>query len=113
MTKWLNHLMSVLICVSMISCSNLESSPKVSSTTLAKTEQSSLVQIAPDIPFNKDEAFFPLRLRQDGKILPSYQWRQCTKRFVVCVKWEKRTVYFEDLSWFYSNEYGLTKQKKP
>ena len=113
MKKWQNLLMSALILGLTTSCCSLESSPKVSSITLAKTEQSSLVQIAPDIPFNKDEAFFPLRLRQDGKILPSYQWRQCTKRFVVCVKWEKRTVYFEDLSWFYSNEYGLTKQKKP
>ena len=115
MTKWLNHLMSVLICVSMISCSNLESSHKVSSTTLAKTETSNLVHIstnAPDIPFNKDEAFFPLRVKTDGKIVPSYQWRECTKRFVVCLSWQKKIIYFEDLSWFQANGYGLKKNNR-
>ncbi len=111
--KWQNHLMIGLIFALTISCSSLESSPRVSSTTLAKTETSELVQIAPEIPFNTDEAFLPLRQRQDGKILPSYQWRQCVKRFVVCVKWEKKRVYFEDLSWFLSNGFGLTKQRKP
>jgi hypothetical protein len=111
--KWQNHLMSVLIFALTMSCSSLESSLKVSSNTLAKTESSELVQIAPNIPFNTDEAFFPLRQREDGKILASYQWRECTKRFVVCVKWEKKRVYFEDLSWFLSNGFGLTKQRKP
>lgn len=105
-------LMSVLIIALTQSCSSLESSPKVSSNTLLKTETSSLVHIAPDIPFNKDEAFFPLRQNPEGKIVPSYQWRECVKRFVVCFKWEKKLIYFEDLSWFYANEYGLTKRRK-
>jgi hypothetical protein len=105
--------MSVLIIGLTQSCSNLESSPKVSSNTLVKTEDSKLIHIAPDIPFNKDQAFFPLRLNEDGKILPSYQWRVCAKKVIFCLKWEKRIVYFDDLSWFHANEYGLSKQRKP
>jgi hypothetical protein len=111
--RWQKALMSVLILGLIQSCSNLESSPKVSSNTLVKTEGSKVIHMAPDIPFNKDQAFFPLRLNEDGKILPSYQWRVCTKRIIFCLKWEKKTVYFDDLSWFHANEYGLSKQRKP
>lgn len=61
---------------------------------------------------NVNEAFFPLRYRENGKILPSYQWRECVKRIIFCVKWEKKTVYFENLEWFEANGFGLTKLRK-
>jgi hypothetical protein len=67
----------------------------------------------PKIPFNSQEAFYQLRRREDGKILPSYQWRECVKRFVVCIKWQPKTIYFEDLEWFLHNEFGLIKRPKP
>lgn len=62
---------------------------------------------APDIPIDARKAFFPLRQREDGKILPSYQVRTCVKKFIVCTKWQLKTIWFEDISWFLSNEYGL------
>lgn len=112
MMKWQNLLMSVAIIALTQSCSNLKSYHKASSTTLAKTEASSLVHVAPDIPFNKEEAFFPLRENPEGEIVPSYQWKECVKRFIICLKWKKKTIYFKDLSWFYANEYGLSKRRK-
>jgi hypothetical protein len=67
----------------------------------------------PQIPFSVDKAFFPLRRDVDGKLKPSYQWRVCKKKFVVCIKWEAKRVFFEDLEWFYLNGFGLTKRRKP
>lgn len=113
MRKWQNHLMSALILSLIGSCSNLESSHKVSSITLEKTDSNKTVLVTPEIPFNIEEAFFPLRLNKDGKIVPSYQWNVCVKKFIVCLKWEKKTVYIEDLSWFKDHDFGLTKRKKP
>ena len=110
--KWPNLLTSAVIMFWIQSCSSLEHSQEVSSSTLAKTSNSELVQIAPDIPINKDEAFFPLRRREDGKILPSYFWKVCKRRVIFCLKWEEKKVFFEDLEWFLSNEYGLTKRRK-
>lgn len=65
---------------------------------------------APDIAVQPDKAFFPLRVDpSDGQIRPSYQNEICVKRFVVCLKWEKRTLFFPDLTWFYQNGFGLYK----
>ena len=69
--------------------------------------------IAPEIPFSKEDAFYPLRRGLDGKIVPTYQWRQCVKKFVFCLKWETKRVDFNDLEWFYSNGFGLSKRKRP
>lgn len=110
--RCLNLLMSVLILSLIGSCSNLESSPKVSSITLEKTDSNKTVLIAPEIPFNKDEAFFPLRYNKNGVIVPSYKWEVCTKRFIICLKWEDKIIYFEDLTWFKDHEFGLTKRRK-
>jgi hypothetical protein len=64
----------------------------------------------PDIAFNVENAFYPLRVDpKDGEIKPSYQSEICTKKFIVCVKWSKRTVFFDDLSWFHANGFGLKK----
>lgn len=84
-------------------------SPSLSSQKLISGD-TSLVRIAPDIPYDNQEAMYPLRLDpKDGKIKPSFQWRECGKRILVCVRWEKKTVYFEDLSWFYYNQFVLKK----
>jgi hypothetical protein len=75
-----------------------------------------MVQIgpAPEIPFSREDAFYPLRRRpSDGKILPSYRWEECTKRFIVCTKWEERFVFFEDVSWFHAQDFGLIKRPRP
>lgn len=65
---------------------------------------------APDIALNPEDAFFPLRSDpSDGKVKPSYQYDLCVKKFIVCLKFEKRTVFFEDLTWFYQNSFGLKK----
>lgn len=112
MKNFLSLLMSVLIISLIQSCSSCELSPKASYSTLAKTNDSSVVHAAPEIPINPDVAFFPLRMNEQGKIMPSYQWRECVRRFVICTKWQLKTVYFEDLSWFYANDYGVTKRKK-
>jgi hypothetical protein len=88
-------------------------SVNLSSKSLASNETASLVMIRPDIPFDPENAFFPLRRRpSDGKIMPSYQFNECRKRFILCVKWEKVTVFFEDLEWFHQLNYGLVKMPK-
>ena len=65
---------------------------------------------APDIGVQPDKAFFPLRLDpSDNKIKPSFQSQVCVKKFVICLKYEKRTLFFSDLEWFYANGFGLSK----
>ena len=107
-----NRLMKGLIAVLIVSCSNLESSPNPSSITPVNEETPTQIQ-EPKIPFSNQMAFYQLRRRADGKILPSYQWRECVKKFIICTKWEAKTVYFEDLEWFLHNEFGLIKRPKP
>lgn len=63
---------------------------------------------APDIAYQPEKAFYPLRLDpSDGKIKPSYQNELCIKKFIVCIKYEKRTLFFEELEWFYHSGFGL------
>ena len=65
---------------------------------------------APDIAYQPEKAFYPLRLDpSDGKIKPSYQNDICIKEFVVCWKYEKRLLYFPSLEWFLHNGFGLYK----
>jgi hypothetical protein len=87
-----------------------DSSPSLLSEKLASDSNSTLVHIAPDIPFHNEDAFYPLRLdKSDNKIKPSYQFRECKSRFIICTKWVLKTVYFEDLTWFYHAGFGLSK----
>jgi hypothetical protein len=95
----------------IVSCSNLPSSPNPSSSTQPKTETKNID--SPQIPFSNQKAFYQLRKRIDGKILPSYQWKVCVKRIIVCTKWEMKTVFYEDLTWFMANEFGLMKRPNP
>lgn len=72
------------------------------------------MHIAPEIPFSREDAFYPLRRNKDGKVVPTYQWRECTKRFVWCTRWETKTVYLDSyMDWFHANSFGLSKRKKP
>jgi hypothetical protein len=111
MKNLINLLMLVAITNLMQSCSNLQSSHSPSSCTQEKIEVQSGSK--PDIPFTPEKAFFPLRINPQGKIVPSYLWRECVSKFVVCLKWKNKIVYFESLEWFYSSEYGLMKRPKP
>ena len=64
----------------------------------------------PDIATDPESAFFPLRIDpSDNKIKPSFQSKVCVKRIIVCIKFEKRTLFFENLDWFYANRFGLKK----
>lgn len=65
---------------------------------------------APDIATHPESAFYPLRIDPfDNKIKPSFQSMICVKKFIICIKWEKRTLFFGDLEWFFSNGFGLKK----
>ncbi len=65
---------------------------------------------APDIAYQPEKAFFPLRLDpSDNKIKPSFQNEICVKKFIMCLKWEKRLLFFPDLTWFHMNGFGLMK----
>ena len=76
-----------------------------------------LVQVtgsAPEIPFNREDAFYPLRRNPEtGNIVPSYSWRECEKRFIWCTQWGQKIIFFEDLSWFEANGFGLKKRQRP
>lgn len=108
----------IVVILSLMSCTtkqdNLSNS---SSKTLAEHDGTKLVSIptnnAPDIAYNPEDAFFPLRIdSKDNKIKPSFQSQECVKKFVVCLKWKKKTVYFDDLSWFYQLNFVLMKEPK-
>lgn len=60
-----------------------------------------------------DKAFLPFRRREDGKILPSYQWKECERRIIVCVKWSKKIIWFENYEYFLEGDYGVVKRPKP
>lgn len=109
--RCLSLIMSVVILLSTGCTSIQKTSPSYSSQSLSTGNDSRLVVIAPDIPFSREDAFFPLRRREDGKILPSYQYKECAKRVIVCLDWKIKTVFFEELDWFMINGMGLMKRK--
>lgn len=64
----------------------------------------------PNIATDPESAFYPLRIDpSDNKIKPSFQSQVCVKTFIVCIKFEKRTLFFDDLSWFRATGFGLKK----
>jgi hypothetical protein len=70
---------------------------------------------APRIPFDTDRAFFPLHKDLDGVF---YSWDECTRRILVCVKWEYREVKIpfsnaEMMRWFHAQGFGLKKLERP
>ncbi len=111
--KSLISLMKNSLIISLIaSCTSLPSSVSPSSTIQPKEGTQTQIQ-TPRIPFNREGAFYKLRRNPEGKILPSYQWKECTKKILICVRWETKTLYFEDLGWFMANGFGLMKRPKP
>jgi hypothetical protein len=110
MKRCLSLKMNALILSLIVSCSSLESSPKALYNTPEKDQIPDTFK-EPKIPFDRQAAFYSLRIK-DGKILPSYSWQECKKKFVVCLKWETKIIYFEDLTWFYANDFGLSKRVK-
>jgi hypothetical protein len=68
-----------------------------------------------NIPFPVDKAFFPLEKDLSGVY---YSWRECTKKFIVCFKWEKKKVSFkfsdkEAIKFFKDNDFGFIKRQGP
>ena len=101
-------LMTVLI-LSLTSCA-LKPLSLQNSLSESAIQANSPIAKAPDIAMNPEQAFFPLRVDPlDGKHKPSYQSQVCVKKFIVCIKWEKKTLFFEDLTWFYQLGFGLYK----
>jgi hypothetical protein len=99
----------------MNACATLEESPKISSNTLVKNEDASLVHVGPGIPFPTDAAFFPIEPDLSGVY---YSWRECKRRFVVCIKWEPKKVSFkfddpEMMKFFKANDFGFKKRENP
>jgi hypothetical protein len=93
--------------ISLTSCSsNQQSLQNLSSENVT---QSSIP--APDIGLNPNKTFFPLRLDlSDNQYKPSFQSEICIKKFIgICTKWQKRTLFFSELEWFYINNFGLCK----
>jgi hypothetical protein len=76
-----------------------------------KEQQSLSADPPPYIPFAIDEAYLKLRRDEYGIIRPSYRFKECEKRILVCVKWKIKTVWFNELEWFMINGWGLSKRK--
>ena len=105
------NLMQIGLILLLTACTSI---PQHSPNLLSPKQENSLapVIVPPEIPFDRNNAFFPLRINPEtGNTVPSYRWRVCSKKFVVCLKWEPKTVYFEDLEWFRLNDFGLSKRK--
>jgi len=96
-------------------CTTLESSPKISSNTLVENSNSALISFNPDIPFPTDQAFFPIEPDLSGVY---YSWRVCKKKFILCLRWERKQVSFkfndpEAMRFFKNNDFGFIKRKGP
>ena len=66
---------------------------------------------APEIPYNLNEVFIPLRKNDKGDIIPIFQYVKCVKRFLgICTKNEMKKLEFHNLEWFYLNEWVLIKK---
>lgn len=115
--KWHALAMNALILNSIVSCSSVSNSPSSSFPSIQESEHvlASNAHNAPKIPFDVAEAFYPLRRNKDGKIVPTFQWDECVRRFVLCTKWEVKRVEFTDaeMEWALANGMGLFKLDRP
>ena len=69
----------------------------------------------PHIPMPYDKAFFPIEKDLSGIY---YSWRECTKRFIICLKWERKKITFkftdkEAIKYFKDNDFGFIKRQGP
>lgn len=110
MKKCLNLIVSSLILL-LIGCSSNQKPLPEQSSIPTQPSQSDIILEAPQIPFEREKAFYKLRRDEFGIIRPSYQFDECKKRFIFCLKWETKTIFFSDLEWFYQNGFGLSKRK--
>jgi len=117
-SKWIGKLKAVgiLSLLLTVACATSKTSltPITSISPLSPSEVVA-VHAGPKIPFNADEAFFPLHPSGTGVF---YSWDECVTRFIVCVKWEYREVIFrfDDpavMGWFINNDFGFKKREKP
>jgi len=122
MSKWIgNHaLVSILSLLLISACATSNSSQKpitssLSQIQLSNSEQVDLVSIGPKIPFDNQNAFFPIHPSGKGVY---YSWDECTRRILVCVKWEYKEVLFrfDDenmMNWFINNNFGFKRLERP
>ena len=122
MKSYQGLMMNALILLLITSCSNLRQSQPFSQNTIQESEERKLVHISdkvsdssPTIPFSPHDAFYPMA--KDGSGV-EYKWRECAKRFIVCLKWEQKKVVFKFtdkniMEWFIANDFGLKKREKP
>lgn len=110
--RW-RYLMMIVLTLPLTACSLGQGKSPQKSLLNPQEEVSSLAEM-PDIPFSRDDAFYPLRKNPDTQnIVPSYSWRECSKRIIFCVRWSLKIIYFEDMTWFHANGFGLTKRQRP
>lgn len=117
--NWINvRMVSAILSLNLIvSCATVLSSPKISSNTLLKNNEQSLVHVGPEIPFNNQEAFYPIHPGLNGFWYP---YEDCERRIIICTKWVWKHAFIEvtfknleDAKWLYSNDFGLKKRSKP
>lgn len=98
-----------LILTLTLSCSTLKHSPN--SLSRAENLDGENVKV-PEIGFDPQGAYYPLRVNESGEILPSFQYRYCAKKALfICLKWKIKREFFP-LDWFYLNDFVLIKRPK-
>jgi len=119
MTKrWTEKLRAVGILSLLLigACATSETS-LTPTTSISPLSPSDVITIhaSPKIPFNTEEAFFPVHPSGQGVF---YSWYECTRRIVFCVNQEYREVIFrfDDpniMGWFINNDFGFKKRERP
>lgn len=111
--RWTKKLgaVAILSMLLMSACGTSEISQTTTTSTLPLVPSST----NPIIPFNAEEAFFPLHANGEGVF---YSWDECTRRIIVCVNWQYKEVFipFSDkgkMQWFLNNDFGLKKRERP
>lgn len=104
-------------CASNVKNSTNESTPK---QVLDSTLPQELFGDAPAIPAGHGitplEAHYPLRRskKDPAKIVPTFQWRECVKRFIWCTKFEAKRLELDDkMEWFLANKFKLVRENGP
>ena len=117
-SKWTGKLRVVAILSMLLTaaCATSETSPTPTINT-SPLNPSDMVAVyaGPKIPFNAEEAFFPLHPSGTGVF---YSWDECTRRIIACLKWEYREIIFRfddppTMGWFINNDFGFKKREKP
>ena len=116
--KWTNAagVISIASLLLIAACGTLETSPTLTTNTSSQNPNSpKLVIVNPNIPFDAEEAFFPLHPSGEGVF---YSWRECERRILVCTKWRYKEVIFRFndsniMEWFINNDFGFKKRERP